>query len=450
MKYMRKTLQYMVLTLVLATVLLTGIAESRAESSRDVRLRKTASQRWHKWRKNRTRFPIAAWSYFHRYESTLKDYKLYEDAGMTMVSPPPEQYGLAEQTGLDIILGHFQPVHEDEELLKSMVAGQGIDSSRIVGYSLKDEPLVGDYPGLSEAVEYVYKNDDRGAIPIMDFRPNWSVPYKRWNMTYETYFERFLDEVHPSMTLNCHYAVMRDGSTRPVYYANIEYFRKKSLEYDIGFMGFPLITAHKFPNNPNIDYRMPSESDIRWMVYTYLAYGAQGIWWYNWRIRDDRFMTSIIDGDSGEPTRYYPIVQDLNSEIQDIGQTLLSLRSTGVYHLGENTPPGTTRFADGCIPSLLGLSGDDFIAGVFEHADDPNDDSVYVMFVNKRHEADTVPQDLKAKLTFIAHPEYWDVVPLSKENGHYTIKRDKGDDNDYVVYTLSLDGGQGVLLRFSK
>ncbi len=443
----RKLLTACALLLFTLPALQCAISETAAE--RDSRLRQAARERWHTWRKSRTRFPIAAWSYFHRYESTQHDYDLYGQAGMTMIAAPPEQQNLAANSGLDLILGHFQPLHEDKALLKKAVLAEGVDPARVTAYSLKDEPLVGDYPGLSRAVEYIYMNDTHDAIPIMDFRPNWSVPYKRWNMTYETYFERFIDKVHPAVLLNCHYAVMRDGSTRPVFYANIEYFRKKALEYDIGLMGFVLITAHSFPDNPNIDYRMPSESDIRWMAYTYLAYGAQGIWWYNWRIRDERFRTSIIDGETGEPSRYYPIVAAVNRELQDIGPTLLSLRSTGIYHIGENTPQGTTRYADGVIPSLWDLEGEDFLVGMFEHTDNTDDSSVYLMFVNKRHEADTGPSELAAALSFTAHPDFTDITAISKDNGHFSLNSTENNDGVTKV-RLSLDGGQGILLRCGK
>jgi len=421
-------------------------AQSRPPEKKSGQMRVIASERWHTWRKARTRFPIAAWSYFHRYEGTVAEYARYEAANMTMVMPGPEQYDNAASTGLDIMLGAFQPLHEDRALLEKAVEFPALGDDRVIAYSLKDEPLVEDYPALAEAVSYLYENDRRGAIPIIDFRPNWSVPYERWNMTYETYFERFLDEVHPCVLLNCHYPVMRDGTTRPVYYANIEYFRRKALEYDIGLMGFVLVTAHRFPGNPNIDYRAPSESDLRWMAYTYLAYGAQGLWYYNWRIsRDDRFMTSIVDGETGEPTEFYEPVARLNEEILAIGPTLLKLRSTGVYHTGEMVPVGTTRYYDGYVNAIRGWAGDDFIIGAFEIRDDPGDNSIFLMIVNKRHAAGTAPRDLRTKAAFRVYPNYPTVECLTPgAGGVYSFNR-SGD-----TCRIEIDGGQGLLLRFGK
>ena len=47
-----------------------------------------ASQRWHEWRKTRKEFPLAAWSYFSRYEDTRKEYQIYRDAGLNIVQAP--------------------------------------------------------------------------------------------------------------------------------------------------------------------------------------------------------------------------------------------------------------------------------------------------------------------------------------------------------------------------
>jgi len=407
-------------------------------------LRNVASERWHRWRRSRETFPIAAWSYFDRFKGTKEEYETYAGANMTMVMPPPDQYENVQSTGLDIILGHFQPLHEDRALLERTVAFPSPDDSDVTAYMLKDEPFVEDYPALSETVEYIYRNDRRGAVPIIDFRPNWSVPYTRWNMTYETYLQRFIDEVHPCLLLNCHYPIMRDGGTRPVFYANIEWFRRKALENDIGLMGFVLVTRHNPPNRPEQDYREPSESDLRWMVYTYLAYGAKGIWYYNWRIDDSgHYSDALVDFKTGRPSRIYPMVAAVNSEILTIGNILLKLRSTGVYHTGSEVSVGTTRYAEGFVKAIHRWSGDNFIIGEFENQDDPTDSGVYIMIVNKRHEAGTASADLLAQASFSVYPDYPFVHCFTPtEENPYRLTRVNGR------YSLELNGGQGVLLRF--
>lgn len=437
--------KYLLLSIWMVFSLISGMVSGVSADNSDARLREMASERWHAWRKAQTSFPLAAWSYFHRYPGTKDEFDLYKNAGLTYVMPGPGQDANAAAAGLDIAAGAFQPLHENKALLESTATSAIPADHHVIAYILKDEPLVQDYPALGKAVAYLYENDVRGAIPIMDFRPNWAVPYKRWNMTYETYFERFLDEVHPCVLLNCHYPVMRDGGTRPMYYANIEYFRKKALDYDIGLMGFVMITAHSFPGNAQIDYREPSESDIRWMAYTYLAYGAQGLWYYNWRISDERFRTAIVDSAAGRPTRYFPIVAGLNREIAAIGPILMHLRSTGVYHTGASIPEGTTRLYEGFVKGLGEWQGDDCIIGVFENRDDTADTSVYLMIVNKRHEADTGPSDLTSSISFSVNPDYSRITCLSPaDDSLWKFTSGKG------ICSLDLGGGQGVLVRLER
>jgi len=434
--------------LILAALLIpfTGMIGHSAENSgRDARLHRLASERWHAWRTSRVTFPIGAWSYFQRFDGTKEEFETYRDAGMTVVLPTFEQFDAAASTGLDVMLGHFVKLHEDDALLEKALTTPAPGDRRVVGYMLEDEPFVEEYASLGRTVERIYERDRRGAIPIIDFRPNWAVPYERWNMTYETYFDRFIEEIHPCVLLNCHYAIMNDGSTRPVFYANIEWFRRRALELDIGLMGFALVTRHNPPNRPEQDYREPSESDLRWTVYTYLAYGAQGIWYYNWRIDDSGdFGTALVDYKSGEPTHLYPMVADLNRELHVIGPHLMKLGSLGVYHTNAEVPPGTTRLYEGYVRGMHGFSGDDFIIGEFENIDDPGDESVYVMIVNKRHAKDTASAELKAACSFSVYPDYPAVRCLNPDNGAWKLTEDGGS------YRLELNGGQGALLRLGK
>ncbi|MCE5251492.1 hypothetical protein LLG96_14860 [bacterium] len=421
-----------------------SFAQERASMSDEV-LRNIAHEHWQAWRLNRWSFPIGAWSYFQRFEGTPEEYETYRAANMTVVMVPSGQYENAVSNGLEAVLGAFEPLHEDNTLLRTTVRFPRPHDMRVTAYMLKDEPLVEDFPAIGKTVRFIYANDIRNAIPIIDFRPNWSVPYERFGMSYETYLQRFIDEVHPCVLLTCNYPLMRDGSTRAGYYDNLELFRSKALEYGIGLMGFVLVTPHTLPDNPQIDYRKPSESDLRWMVYSNLAYGAQGIWYYNWRIDDNRYGESLIDGKTGRPTVLYPVVAGINQEIQALGKVLLKLRSTGVYHTGDVIPSGTRRYMERCLAPISGWSGNDFLIGEFENQDDPRDAAAYLMIVNKRHEIGTAAADLRSTASFTVNPEYGDVFCYNSESGNFVTLNGVNRN-----YKLELNGGQGVLLRFDR
>ncbi len=402
-----------------------------------------ASRRWHQWRTSRKEFPLMAWSYFSRYSGSTQEYQVYKDAGLNMVQAPAPQMEHACEAGLDLMVGAFRDVHEDMDELAEMVDFANTHSGKVTVYSLKDEPIPEDLPVLAHAVDYIYSHDTAGALPIIDFRPDWAVP-DRWGISYETFCRRFVKEVHPPVMLNCHYPIKRDGTTRSSYYSNIEYFRHLALQNDIGLMGFILVTAHTFENNREIDYRAPSESDLNWMVNTYLAYGAQGLWYYNWRIEDLRFSEGLVDGPTGEPTALYPMVQQVNGRVKALGRTLMKLKSQMVLHTDEVVPEGTTRYAPGMIQGIYDFNGKSFIVSQFYNQDDPADKAVYLMIVNKLHAANTASDQLKQTASFSVYPDYKTISSFDTEK----MKFRKLELPTNSV-TLEIGGGQAAVLILS-
>jgi hypothetical protein len=103
---------------------------------------------------------------------------------------------------------------------------------------------------------------------------------------------------------------------------------------------------------------------MRWQVWTSLAYGMQGIMYFilwpypEWKV--DNTFPGIVDS-SGKPSPIYPEVKKLNHEMHTLGKTLLTLTSTGVYHVGEMPRSGEPVPADAALqlpadrPLLVGF-----------------------------------------------------------------------------------------------
>ena len=427
---------------VVCAVFLVGSAQAGAVGlMADADVHSAASKRWHEWRTSQKEFPLAAWSYFHRYPGTVEEYQVYRDAGLNFVQAPESQAANARAAGLGFVLGAFRDVHENADELADLVKFANENPEGAVAYSLKDEPVPSDYSNLGKCMAYIYANDTSGALPIIDFRPNWAVPYKRWNMTYETCFGSYVDEVAPPVLLHCHYPLMRDGRNRPSYYANIEYFRRLALQKDIGLMGFVQLTAHTFENSKEIDYRAPSESDLNWLVNVHLAYGAQGLWYYNWRIKDKRFSEGMVEGKSGQPTSLYPMVQKMNTQVQALGGTLMKLKSRRVVHTDEIVPEGTTRYAQGMIRGIHDFEGKSFIISEFHNQDDPADNAVYLMIVNKSHAAGKASDRLVQSCAFSIYPDYPSISLFDSEKLEF-----QGLEASEGRVSLDIGGGQAAFL----
>ena len=438
-------MRILLVIMALATLTVTGMANQ------------TSSKRWHEWRRSQTRYPIAAWAYFGRFDESKKDYQIYADANLTFVSVPMAQYEAAVSTGLDALIGGWEKLHLSPDLLRERIEFINNSKGRVIGYQLMDEPEPDSFDALAKAMKTIYESDNTSAIPIIDMLPNWawernSRRTERYGYQYDDFIETFIRKVHPPVLLNCHYAPLADGSDRPEYYANLETFREHALRNDIGFMAFVLCTEI------TRQYRRPSDSDLRWQVYSALAYGAQGIWYWNWRIKPDEkrgFTEGLALHNTGEPANGYHLVKAINAEVLAIGGVLMRLRSRHVFHTGDSIPPATRRFPDEGDSGSSAVSrfiGDQFIVGEFRNQDDAKDEDAYVMIVNKRHGMNkaSADPDLAATAVFKPCKPFKYVYEYDRRDGSLRLIESIAHSGDEGYYTVTLGGGQGILLRFSR
>jgi len=132
---------------------------------------------------------------------------------------------------------------------------------------------------------------------------------------------------------------------------------------------------------------------------------------------------------AGKPQRLYEPVRRLNSEILQLGRTLLRLESTDVFHTGATIPQGCRRLPEGL---LLSVSQDlPLVVGFFRDTSDGR----YVMVVSR-----DCQQSVSVDLRFSRNVEA--VSRISAQNGLTSaIAIDKGRA------TIDLQPGSGVLLH---
>ena len=418
---------------------------------------RTASERWRQWRTAQDRYPLACWAYFQRFPGTYDEYKLYADCNFTMVSVPTDidQYNNAVKAGLKVLIGGWHDLYKNPDALEKLLSFPSPDDPNVIGYQMKDEPEPTLFAGLARAYKTIYERDKRNVLPITDLLPDyaWMAHTRRaerFEMNYDEMVSDFIHTVKPPVILNCHYAPMLDGTDRPSFYANNELMRKNALENNIGFMAFVSAVAY------SDIYRIPSESDFRWQVSSYLAYGAQGIWYWNWRIKPtDTFKEGLVTFADDRPTDSYYHIQKINAELLRVGNVLMKLRSRNLWHTGDNIPAGTTKFPN--MPEsgasvIERFVGDDFIVSEFDNQDDPQDKDTYVMLVNKRHGPGLASDDPSLLAEAIFKPAgYYGCIYLYDDKSGKPLRiepRIYEGKNGY--YRLPLTGGQFRLLRFSR
>lgn len=417
-----------------------------------------AVERWHTWRKSWNTFPIGAWAYFHQlYDGALASYQLYEGANLTMVQAPNEDFPNPVTAGLRPWIGSWQQMHRNSGRLELYKNFQSAIDTNVLGYLLMDEPhYYYELGQLGEATKHLYYYDQRDAIPLVNLNPGapaeFDIPGDEF-VDYDNYVSEYIDIVNPAVLSYDYYPIFEGNIDGARMYHRLELFREKSVEHDIGFMAFALVTDHTAAGN---DYREPSESDLNWQVWSYIVYGAKGIWYYNYRNNptggyNEGMVTHDGGTGPGTPRTTYYLAQAINADLKVMGPTLLGLRSTGVYHtphvVGGSIPGGTTLYTNGAISFVSNFTGtdagDDFILGSFENQDDPADTADYLVVVNRRHGQSQ-------------SSAYHNAVPQITAYPADRIYKFEPSTTNWVSYTglggtfsPTVGGGQAVLLKFA-
>ena len=201
-------------------------------------------------------------------------------------------------------------------------------------YFITDEPGAELFPGLGKLVAYLRKKDPAHLAYINLFptyADNEQLGTEGDTVTaYQEHIDQYVSTVRPGLISWDHYqfAVVRD---MPDYFLNLAMIRKKSLSSRIPFLN--IVQACTWTKS----MREPNEDEMRYLVYTTAAYGAQGISYYVYTPPTDH--SPGIATPDGQPTRVYGWLKVLNPEFSAIVTQLQPLKSLGVYHAGMH-PPG--------------------------------------------------------------------------------------------------------------
>jgi hypothetical protein len=148
----------------------------------------------------------------------------------------------------------------------------------------------------------------------------------------------------------------RDG-----YCGNLAVMRKYALEQGVPHWNF----FNTMPFGPHHD---PAESQLRWQIYTSLAYGSKGILYFcYWTPGGGEFPKggAIITAE-GRRTRHYDQARRINAAVKNLGPTLMRLTSIDVIRIKPTDDPAGA-LTGSPIKSIT--QGGDYLIGVFKHED---------------------------------------------------------------------------------
>lgn len=229
------------------------------------------------------------------------------------------------------------------------------------GYMLQDEPSTAAFPALADLTKKV-REARPGRLAYIDLFPDYASPAQLGAESYDAYVSRFVKEIDPDVLCMNHYPFMTpENDTRNGYLRNLDVMRKYALERNIPHWNF----FNVMPFGPHTD---PTEAQLRWQIFTSLAYGSKGVLYFcYWTPRGGEFPKggAIITAE-GRKTRHYEQAKRINARLVKLGPTLMQLTSTEVTRLRPKKEPAEQLPKGSAVRSI---SQGDFMIGEFRHAD---------------------------------------------------------------------------------
>lgn len=209
------------------------------------------------------------------------------------------------------------------------------------GYVSADEPGTPDFEWLAKMVAVVREHDPKHLFYINLF-PTYASPGAQGTSgdkvtAYREYLRRFIEEVKPDLISYDHYQ-MKETSTKwddPDYFLNLALVREATLEHGLPFLNV-VQAASMGPG-----WRTPNGDEGRYLAFTTLAYGGQGICQFVYNAWDGAEHWGGIENPDRTLTPLGQAARIFQQEFVAVGEVLQPLTSLGAYHLGV-VPAGAT------------------------------------------------------------------------------------------------------------
>lgn len=311
-------------------------------------------------------------------------------------------------------------------------------------YFITDEPGAGAFAGLGKLVAYLKQRDPEHLAYINLFptyatekqlgvsadaaeRAKVGLPTNfegvgvsdKTVLAYREHVKQFIEIVKPDLISYDHYHFLKTGDGKQ-YFLNLALIRQAALEANRPFLN--IIQG----SNGVKSWRLPIPTEMRWLIYTTLAYGGRGISYFTyWGPK--RFGGLYRDGKPGPLAK---VVAALNAEVAKMGPVLLTLDSVGVYHTAP-LPYGTEAVPVDAPVQIFGAG--EFVLGLFAQAGK----TMGFMIVNRNYEK---PADAVLKVTIPGQS----IEELDRKTGKWSAG--PSIDSDRTVH-VKLGSGDGRLFR---
>ena len=236
-----------------------------------------------------------------------------------------------------------------------------------------DEPSVSLYDTLGEFIS-VYRQTYADKLAYVNMLPLYAVSSSE---SYINNYNNWISKVNPSMYSYDSYPLIDYNPSESgyememdSYYYNLDLLRTKTLEQSIPMWSFVCTVGYESgANSSEPSRRTPSREDLRWEVFSNLAFGSKGIQYYCYWIPNASHTGSLINT-AGERTDIYYYAQEVNREFKNYGSFLLNSDAVGVmindyrrdgFHIYSNP---LTSFG-----AIRKVEGNRYVIGCFSDKD---------------------------------------------------------------------------------
>lgn len=227
----------------------------------------------------------------------------------------------AEEAGVKVLAGCYELNTDTENTVRRFK-----DHPAVVGWHLKDEPVMAEYPGLAELAKKI-KAIDKDNFVYINLRPSDATEEQMGAPDYATYINEYVRQVPIDFLSFDKYPCQLDKDGKlyvlDFWYDNLQIFANLSKQLNKDFWAFA--SGIKFEP----EQATPTIETLRIQMYTNLAYGAQGLQYFVYQ-------------NTTSPT--WAAVKQMNEEIQNFAKVFLDAKVTSVTHTGKNIPTNTKRF----------------------------------------------------------------------------------------------------------
>jgi hypothetical protein len=229
----------------------------------------------------------------------------------------------------------------------------------LYAWFLTDEPSAATFPTWGRLVAYLRERDP-AHLAYINLFPTYATNEQLGTSgdtvgAYREHLRQFIAVVKPGLISYDHYHFLknRDGDQ---YFLNLGMVRQAAIEAGLPFLN----TIQGCRLDPF--GRVPTADELRWLVYTTLAYGGRGISYFvYWGPASSGALY-----EDGKPTPLSLAAAKLNGEVSALSPELMALDSLGAYH----TPPlprGAEAIPPDALVRITGGAGE-FVLGLFGRA----------------------------------------------------------------------------------